>query len=61
MPVENSSRNTTGVSTMNTLATCTRRLKPPLKSMTLRLASAVSPNCSSTSATRDRIVADDRP
>ena len=25
MPVENSSRNTTGVSTMNTLATCTRR------------------------------------
>ena len=38
MPVENSSRKTTGVSTMKTLATCTRRRKPPLRSCTLRSA-----------------------
>ncbi len=37
IPVENSSRNTTGVSTMKTLATCTRRRKPPLRSITFRL------------------------
>ena len=34
MPVENSSRKTTGVSTMKILATCTRRRKPPLMSWT---------------------------
>ena len=37
MPVENSSRKTTGVSTMNILATCTRRRKPPLRSWTFRV------------------------
>ena len=54
MPVENSSRNTTGVSTMNTFATCTRRRKPPLRSMTFRFASPPSSNWSMTSAMRAR-------
>ena len=43
MPVENSSRKTTGVSTMKILATCTRRRKPPLRSCTLRCASRGQP------------------
>src|SRR6202040_2581779 len=41
MPVENSSRNSTGVFTRKTFATCTRRRNPPLRSCTLRSASAV--------------------
>ena len=45
MPVENSSRKMTGVSTMNTFASCTRRRKPPLRSCSLRPASPSSPQC----------------
>ena len=41
MPVENSSRKTIGMSTMNIFATCTRRRKPPLRSCTFWPASVL--------------------